>query len=159
MRAPDQNNRQPRNPVSFSAGSSVVADITVSQVAEGTESQLLTFTRKRRADAWPEGAALSAAIATVLAAKSAPDVNLSPGVEAEARGLGRAIADKIIAYVEQQGWATKSYSPPPSEETKPATTRPEEPAGRGGEAKWVAELCKVRPLPSIHQKRTPAIGT
>ena len=37
VHAPDQNNRQPRNPVSFSTGSSVVADITVSQVAAGTE--------------------------------------------------------------------------------------------------------------------------
>ena len=125
VHAPDQNNRQPRNPVSFSTGSSVVADITVSQVAAGTESQLLTFTTQAEGARRPEGAALSAAIATVLAAKSAPDVNLSPGVEAEARGLGRAIADKIVAYAEQQGWATKSYSLPPSEETKPVPTRPE----------------------------------
>ena len=122
VHAPDQNNRQPRNPVSFGTGSSVVADITVSQVAAGTEGQLLTFTTQAESARRPEGAALSAAIATVLAAKSAPDVNLSPGVEAEARGLGRAIADKIVAYAEQQGWATKSYSLPPSEETKPVPT-------------------------------------
>ncbi len=125
VHAPDQNNRQPRNPISFSIGSSVVADITVSQVAAGTESQLLTFTTQAESARRPEGVALSAAIATVLAAKSTPDVNLSPSVEAEARGLGRAIADKIVAYAEQQGWATKSYSLPPSEETKPAPTKPE----------------------------------
>src|SRR5208282_6478706 len=125
VHAPDQNNRQPRNPVSFGTGSSVVADITVSQVAAGTESQLLTFTTQAGSGRQPGAAALNAAIATVLASKSAPDVNLSPGVEAEARGLGRAIADKIVAYAEQQGWATKSYSLPPSEETKPVPTRPE----------------------------------
>lgn len=125
VHAPDQNNRQPRNPVSFSTGSSVVADMTVSQISEGAEKQLLAFMTQAGSGRQPGGAALSAAIATVLGAKSAPDVNLSPGVEAEARGLGRAIADKIIAYAEQQGWATKSYSPAQFEETRPATNRPD----------------------------------
>ncbi len=125
VQAPDQNNRQPRNPVSFGIGSSIVADMTLSQISEGGEKQLLAFTAQAGSGRQPGGAALSAAIATVLAAKSAPDVNLSPSVEAEARGLGRAIADKIIAYAEQQGWATKSYSPAQFEETKPATNRPD----------------------------------
>ena len=125
VHAPDQNNRQPRNPISFSIGSSVVADMTLSQISEGGEKQLLAIAAQAGSGRQPGGAALNAAIATVLAAKSAPDVNLSPGVEAEARGLGRAIADKIIAYAEQQGWATKSYSPAQFEETRPATNRPD----------------------------------
>ncbi len=121
----DQNRRQPRNPVVFGAGSSIVADMTVSQISEGAQKQLFTFTAQAGSGHEPVGPALHAAIATVLASKSAPDVNLSPGVAAEAHGLGRAIADKIIAYAEQQGWATKSYSLPPSEETKPVPNRPE----------------------------------
>jgi len=125
LRPLDQSNRQQRNPVVFGTGSGLVADMTVSQVAEGAEKQLLSFTAQAANGRLPGGAALNAAIATVLAAKSAPDVNLSPGVEGEARGLGRAIADKIIAYAEQQGWATKSYSPAQFEETKPATNRPD----------------------------------
>lgn len=125
LHAVDQGNRQPRNPVAFGTGSSVVADMTLSQISEGGEKQLLTFTTQAGSGRQLAAAALSAAIATVLAAKSAPEVNLSPGVEAEARGLGRAIADKIIAYAEQQGWATKSYSPAQFEETKPVPTRPE----------------------------------
>lgn len=125
VQAPDQSNRQPRNPVVFGTGSSVVADMTVSQVAEGAEKQLLSFSAQPANGRQVGGAALNAAIATVLAAKSAPDVNLSPGVEAEARGLGRAIADKIIAYAEQQGWATKSYMPALSEEARPARNKPD----------------------------------
>ncbi len=125
VHAPDQNNRQARSQVSFGTGSSVIADMTLSQIAEGAEKQLLTFTAQAGSGRQPGGTALSAAVTTVLAAKSAPDVNLSPGVEAEARGLGRAIADKIIAYAEQQGWATKSYSPAQFEATKPATNRPD----------------------------------
>ena len=121
----DQGNRQPRNPVVFGSGSSVVADMTLSQISEGGEKPLLTFTTQTGSGRQPAAAALSAAIATVLAAKSAPDVNLSPAVEAEARGLGRAIADKTIAYAEQQGWATKSYSLAQFEETRPATNRPD----------------------------------
>jgi hypothetical protein len=125
LHALDQSNRQQRNPVVFGAGSSVVADMTVSQISEGAEKQLATFTTQAGSGRQLGAAALSAAITTVLAAKSAPDVNLSPGVEAEARGLGRAIADKIIAYAEQQGWATKSYVPALSEEARPATNKPD----------------------------------
>ena len=54
-------------------------------------------------------AAHNAAITAALAAKSAPDVNLSPNVEAQARGLARAVADKIVAYTVQQGWVNKAY--------------------------------------------------
>ena len=42
----DQGNRPQRNPVRFDAGSSVVADITMSQVSDGTEKQLFTFTEQ-----------------------------------------------------------------------------------------------------------------
>jgi hypothetical protein len=131
LHAADQSNRNQSNPVGFGAGSSVAADMTVSEISEGAEKQLLTFTAQAGSVRQPgaaiagPSAALNAAIATVLAAKSAPDVNLSPDVEAQARGLGRAVADKIVAYAGQQGWATKSYLPALSEDTKLAKNKPE----------------------------------
>ena len=44
LHAVDQGNRPQRNPVAFGTGGVAVADITVSQVSEGTKKQLLTFT-------------------------------------------------------------------------------------------------------------------
>ena len=61
----------------------------------------------------------------MLAGKSAPDVNLSPDVEALARGLGRAVADKIVAYAGQQGWANKAALPAPPQDAKPAKKKPQ----------------------------------
>jgi hypothetical protein len=132
LHAVDQGNRPQRNPVGFGTGSSVVADMTMSEVSEGTEKQLLAFTAQAEsgrqsgaAITGPDAAMLSAAITTVLAGKSAPDVNLSPDVEAQARGLGRAVADKIIAYAAQQGWKTNSGLPAPAQDVKPVMKKPE----------------------------------
>jgi len=132
LHAADQSNRNQRNPVGFGTGSSVVADMTVSEISQGAEKQLLTFAVQAGSGRQPGAAitgpavpALNAAIATVLGAKSAPDVNLSPDVEAQARGLGRAVAEKIVAYAEQQGWATKVDLAALAEDTKLAKNRPE----------------------------------
>ncbi len=132
LRAVDQDNRHQRNPVGFGTGSSIAADMTVSEASEGTEKQLVTFTAQapsgRQSGAaarGPDAAALSAAITSVLARKSSPDVKLSPDVEALARGLGRAVADKIVAYAAQQGWATKAALPAPPEDAKPMRKEPE----------------------------------
>jgi hypothetical protein len=129
LHAGDQGKRPQRNPVGFGTGSSVVADITVSQVSEGQEQQLLTFTAQapsgRQPDAAITGPDADAAITAVVAAKSVPDVNLSPDAEALARGLGRAVADRIIAYAAQQGWQTTPVLAAPPGETKPAKKKPE----------------------------------
>jgi len=126
LHAVDQGNRPQRSPVGFGTGSSVVADMTVSQVSEGPEQQLLSFTVQtpsgRQPDAMITGPAADDAITAVMAAKSAPDVKLSPDVEMQARGLGHAVADKIIAYAAQQGWPVNAVLPPPPGEAKPLKT-------------------------------------
>jgi hypothetical protein len=118
LHAVDQGNRPQRNSVGFGTGGGVVADMTVSQVSEGIKKQLFVFTTQApsghqsgAAMTGPAAATRNAAIAAVLAAKSAPAVNLSPNVEAQARGLGRAVADKIVAYAVQQGWVSKADLP------------------------------------------------
>lgn len=126
LHAVDQGNRRQRNPVRFDAGSSVVADVTMSQVSDGTEKQLFAFTAQAQsgrqsgaAIAGLNAPALSAAISGVLAARSALDVKLSPDAQALARQLGRAVADKIVAYAAQQGWVSKANLPAPPEDAKP----------------------------------------
>jgi hypothetical protein len=120
LHAVDQSNRPQRNPVGFGSSGGVVADMAVSQVSEGTKKQLFIFTTQAKsgrqsgaAMTGPAAAARNADIAAVLAAKSVPAVNLSPNREAQARGLGRAVADKIVAYAVQQGWVSKADLPEP----------------------------------------------
>ena len=82
----------------------VAAEITVSRASEDTKTELLNFTvqaQKGAAFTGPHAAAQNAAIKAVLASESVPTQNLSSDVEARARGLGRAIADKITAYAIQ----------------------------------------------------------
>jgi hypothetical protein len=126
LHAVDQGNRPQRNPVAFGTGGVAVADITVSQVSEGTKKQLLTFTAQTQsgrqsgaAITGPAAAARKAEITAVLTSKSSPDVDLSPNLEAQARGLGRAVADKIVAYAVQQGWVNKADLPEPPADAKP----------------------------------------
>jgi hypothetical protein len=126
LHALEQGNRPQRAPVNFGTGGGVVADMTVSQVSEGTKKQLFAFTTQAQngrqsgaAITGPAAAARNAAIAAALAAESAPAVDLSPNVEARARVLGRAVADKIIAYAVQQGWVNKADLPEPPADAKP----------------------------------------
>lgn len=124
--AADRGSRAQRTPVTF--GSAVVADMTLSQVSGGAKTQLLAFTtqaQKGAAFTGPSAARHNAAINTVLAGESLPSQNLSPDVEAQARGLGRAAADKITAYAMQQGWVNKSELPERAVDTKPAIERPQ----------------------------------
>jgi hypothetical protein len=127
LQAADHGTRAQRAPVNFGGG--VVAEITLSRVTEGTKSQLLTFTTRaqKSASSGPAAAAQSAAIKAVLAAESVPTQNLSPDVEVQARGLGRAVADKIGAYALQQGWVNKANLPERPLDTRPTKTVPRNP--------------------------------
>jgi hypothetical protein len=114
-------------------GGGVAADITVSQVSEGTKRELRIFTTQAQsgrqsgaAITGPAATARNAAITAALAAKNAPAVSLSPNVEAQARGLGRAVADKIVTYAIEQGWVNKADLPePPAAARPPAKKKPE----------------------------------
>ncbi len=125
LQAIDHGTRAQRAPVNFGGG--VVADVTLSLVSAGTKTQLLTFTtqvQKGAAFTGPAAAAHNAAIKAVLAGESVPSQNLSPDVEAQARGLGRAVASKISAYAIQQGWVNKADLPERLVDIKPAKNKP-----------------------------------
>lgn len=118
LRAVDEGNRTQRTVIGFGAGrSGVVADMALSQFSSSGKKQLLTFTAeaqsRRRPGAVvtaPIGMATSAAISAITAAGGAVSEKLSADVEAQARSLGRAAAEKILTYVRDQGWL--SSAPP-----------------------------------------------
>ena len=128
LRAAEQGSHSEQNPVRFGAGTA--ADVALLQVIGGARKQLLNFTAQAQGGHGSGGGVnkrtLDAQIAAVLGRKSSPDVRLSPDVEAQARGIGRAIADKIVAYTMQQGWARRVYAPPPIAAEKPAERPPVE---------------------------------
>jgi hypothetical protein len=124
--------------IGFGPGhSGVVADITVSYVSSGARKQLVTFSAEAKdAGKLPSGkpaAAFNAEIAAALAAEKAAPERLSPDVEAQARRLGRAAGEKVVAYAKAQGWIAAPEAaaaepaekpvrmPPPRPEAKPAT--------------------------------------
>jgi len=126
LQSADHGTRAKPTPVNFNGG--VTADITISRVSEGTKTELLTFTvqaQKGAAFTGPAAAAHNAAIKAVIAGKNLPTLNLSHDVEAQARGLGRAVADKINAYAIQQGWVNKADLPERPVDTKSAENKPQ----------------------------------
>ena len=94
-----------KNQVGFGSGrAGVIADMSVTR----SKRQLLAFSADlgKRAGAAPSGkqaAARNAMFAESLAGSKAATEKLSPDVEAQARSLGRAIGDKVVAYAKEQG--------------------------------------------------------
>ena len=172
LRATEQGAHSEKNPVRFGAGTA--ADVALLQVMSGAKKQLLNFTAQAQSGNGSGGGVnkrtLDAEIAAVLGSMSAPDVKLSPDVEAQARGIGRAIADRIVAFTMQQGWAHRVSAPPPLATEKPAVEN--EPTGKGAversarraaakehagcrrEARRIAGAAETVPLSGVQQKRT-----
>lgn len=115
LRAVDEGNRTERNVIGFGAGrSGVVADMAVSRLSGGGKRQVLSFTaeaQSRRRPGMvataPVGMASGAAIAAITAAGGVASEKLSADVEAQARAVGHAAGEKIVAYAKEQGWLAK----------------------------------------------------
>jgi hypothetical protein len=113
LRAGDQGNAAKNKQIDFGAGrGGVVADMTVSYFSGGGKKQLLAFSVDAKGAGKPpagkQAAARNAAIATVLTAEKAAPEKLSPDVEAQARRLGRAVGEKVVAFAKEQGWLKQS---------------------------------------------------
>lgn len=98
-----------RNNFGFGSGRGhVVAAMTASLFSAGSKRQVLTFdaepAKSEPAPPPKVAAARNAAIAGIVASTGGPYERLFPDVEVPARRLGRAIADRILAYAKQQGW-------------------------------------------------------
>jgi hypothetical protein len=97
-------------PVVFGSGR-VTAEMSVSAFSSLGKKQLLTFSADAKDAGKPpvgkQAAARNAAIAEALAAQKSPPEKLSADVEGQARRLGRAVGEKIVAYAKGQGWLEK----------------------------------------------------
>ncbi|MFN3658925.1 MAG: DUF4410 domain-containing protein [Pseudolabrys sp.] len=115
LRAVDEGNSTQRNIIGFGAGrSGVVADMTVARFSSAGKKPVLTFVAeaqsRRRPGAVataPVGMATSAAISAVTTVGGVAVEKLSADVEMQARSLGRAAGEKILAYAKEQGWLDK----------------------------------------------------
>lgn len=119
------------NQIGFGAGrGGVVADMTVTHFSSGGRKQLMAFTTELQTRHKPAAvsaklaAARNSAIASALAASNAAKEKLSPEVEAQARRLGSAAGEQIVAFAREQGWLAKPESAevaPAAEPAKPGT--------------------------------------
>ena len=86
----------------------VVADMTVSSFSSRGKQPLLSFSADAKGAGKPatgkQAVARNAAIAAVLTAEKGAPEKLSPEVEVQARRIGRAAGDRIVAYAKEQGW-------------------------------------------------------
>jgi len=149
--------RKPANQIGFGPGrGGVVADMTVMRASGASRVPATTFSadvqsgRKLPAGNAQTTAARNSAIAAALAAENALPEKLSPEVEAQARGLGRAIAEKIVAYAKEQGWLEKpaavsesEAAPAAAPRAKPADAKPV--AAKPAAAKPVAQKPAKKP--------------
>jgi hypothetical protein len=124
------------NQVGFGGGrGSVVADMSMAYFSSRGKKQLMAFSADEKGAGKPaaakQAAARNAAIAAVLAAQKSGAEKLSGDVEAQARRIGRAAGEKIVAYAKEQGWLAKAEggevsAAPPAEE-KPTRMPPARP--------------------------------
>lgn len=120
--------------IGFGAGhGDVAADMTVSQFTSGAKNPLLDFSVPAPSGRAPtldrkQAAARNAAIEAALAAEGTPAVKLSADSEMQARRLGRAVGDKIVAVAKERGWLAKTdqsaaMPPPPATPSPSHSTR------------------------------------
>jgi hypothetical protein len=115
LRAIDEGNSTQRRLIGFGAGrSGVVADMALTYVSNGAKKELLSFTAeadsRRRPGAIvtaPIGAATSVAVSAATAVGGVAAEKLSADVQAQARSLGRAAGERIVAYAKEKGWLAK----------------------------------------------------
>lgn len=101
-----------KDQIGFGAGrGGVIANMTVIAVSSGGKRPVLSFATDSRAASRPAAgraaSANNAAIAAALAGLKADPERLSPDVEAQARSIGRAAVEKIVAFAKERGWLDK----------------------------------------------------
>ena len=105
---------KPASQIGFGPGrGNVLADMTLTRISAARRAKLTDFStdtqsgRKIPAGNKEAVAARNTTIAETLKVENALPEKLSPDVEAQARALGRAVAEKIVAYAKQHDWLAK----------------------------------------------------
>jgi len=114
------------NQVGFGAGhGGVVADMTLSHLSGGGKKQLASFTAESARKPAAAPGSRNAAIVSVVAAAGSPSERMSPDVEAQARILGRAAGEKIVAFAKEQGWLKADEAATEEKPAKKPQAKPE----------------------------------
>ena len=130
-----------KDQIGFGAGrGGVVADMTISKISSFGKKQLMAFhvdgKSGPKAAAGKAAAAYNAAMAAALSDEKAAPEKLSPDVEAQARKMGRAAGEKLVAFAREQGWLTADAAAPADDKpVKLPARRPE----KKGETKPAAQ--------------------
>ena len=86
----------------------VVAEMKVSYFSSRGNQPLLTFNADAKGAGKPltgkQAAARNAAIAAALSTENSDRGKLSPDVEVQARRIGRAVGERVVAFAKEQGW-------------------------------------------------------
>jgi hypothetical protein len=126
-----------KKPIGFAVGhDGVVADMTLSLFSSRGKQSLLSFSADAKGAGKPPTGKLAAArnadIAAALKDEDSGQEKLSPDVETQARRIGRAVGDRIVAYAKEKGWLGKAEAgesgpvalPKPKPEQKPDKKKP-----------------------------------
>ena len=135
LQGAEQGNAAKNKRIGFGAGrGGVMADMALSRFTSGSKNQLLSFTvhaqaaRKRDAGGRKQTADRNAAIDATLAAEGTPPVKLSVDTEGQARQLGTAIGERIVAFARENGWLAKAEEGASQSEKMPGRIPPQRPA-------------------------------
>jgi outer membrane murein-binding lipoprotein Lpp len=112
LRPGEQGSVGKNKPIGFAVGhGGVVAEMTVSYFSSRGKQQLLRFSADAKGAGKPlagkQAKAYTDAIAAVLKTENGSPEKLSPDVEVQARRIGRAAGDRIVAYAKERGWLEK----------------------------------------------------
>ena len=137
LRPGDPDSIPKKKKMGFGVGyDGVVADMTVSYFSSRGKQQLLTFSADAKSAGKPltgkQGKAYGEAIANILTSEKSSPEKLSPEVELQARRIGRAAGERVLAYAREQGWLAANEGeaaagvklPKPKPEEKPAKKPP-----------------------------------
>jgi Domain of unknown function (DUF4410) len=131
----DQAKPAKNRQIGFGAGrGDVMADMALYRFAAGSKNHLLSFTTLAQSTRKPNAAdrkqmtARNVAIEAALAAEGTPPVKLSADTEGQARRLGAAIGEKIVAFAKDRGWLAKVDEGALQSGQQPARMPPQRPA-------------------------------
>jgi hypothetical protein len=131
----------------------VVADMTISYFSGRGKTPLLNFTADAAAGKPPTGkqaAARNAAIAAVLTAEKTPPEKLSPDVETQARRIGRAVGERVVAYAKERNWLESAES---GEDVQVKLPKPKPAPKAGAKPKQTsAQKPEQEPEPALEPK-------
>ena len=137
LRAADLANLAKNKQLGFGTGrGGIAAEMMVMRFNAGGKSQLLTFAvplpdpHKLSPTERKQAAVRNVAVNAALGTEGAASIQLSADTEAQARRLGFAVGEKVVAYAREQGWIAKVEAVSAATGDQPARIPPARPGAK-----------------------------